>query len=164
VEARFVLVGEGPLRPAVEARLAALGLGGLVGLAGFRDDVATILPELDLLLFTSASEGFGSTLLDAAACRVPVVATRAGGIPEVVVEGETGLLAPVGDAAALAEAAARVLREPALRARLVEGGARRVPLFGAARMAERTLEIYREVWREGEAGAGGRVVPDRASG
>lgn len=147
LDARFVLIGEGPLRAALEARIDQEGLRGVVHLAGHRGDVPAILPELDVLLFTSASEGFGSTLLDAAACRVPVVATRAGGIPEVVIDEETGLLAPVGDAGALAEAVRRVLGDRALGARLVEAGARRAGQYTASRMAERTLAAYREVWR-----------------
>lgn len=147
LDARFVLIGEGPLRAEVEARIAREGLGGVVHLAGFREDVPAILPELSLLLFTSASEGFGSTLLDAAACRVPVVATRAGGIPEVVIDGETGLLAPVGDAEALAVAAASVLGDAALRARLVEAGAARARGYSASAMAARTMAAYQEIWR-----------------
>jgi len=142
-EAHFVLVGEGTERGAVERRVAAAGLSGRVHLAGFRDDVPAVLPELDLLLFTSASEGLGSTLLDAHLCRVPVVATRAGGIPEVVLDGETGLLAAVGDADGLAAAALRVLCEPALRARLVAAAERRAGEFSVERMVERTLEAYR---------------------
>jgi glycosyltransferase involved in cell wall biosynthesis len=146
LDAHFVLIGDGPLRSEVEARGRMLGLAGRLHLIGFRDDVPFILPELSLLLFTSASEGFGSTLLDAQAWRVPVVATAVGGIPEVVLDGETGLLAPVGDAAALAVAVRRLLGDAALRTRLVEAGARRVGDFTAAKMAERTLEVYREVW------------------
>ncbi|HEX9049009.1 MAG TPA: glycosyltransferase [Anaeromyxobacter sp.] len=145
LDARFVAIGDGPLRDALAARVRARGLEARVFLAGFRDDVPAILPELDLFLFTSKEEGLGSSILDAYLCRVPVVATAAGGVPELVVDGETGLLAPPRDAAALAERVRRVLGDPALRARLVEGGARRVREFTVDRMAARTLDVYREV-------------------
>jgi glycosyltransferase involved in cell wall biosynthesis len=148
IDARFVAVGDGPLRGEIAALVRARGLEGRVVLTGFRGDIPAILPELDLVLFTSRQEGLGSSLLDAFACRVPVVATAVGGIPEVVVDGETGLLAPVDDAAGLAEGVRRVLGDPALRARLVEGGVRRLAEFGVERMAERTLEVYREVVAE----------------
>jgi glycosyltransferase involved in cell wall biosynthesis len=148
VDARFIAIGDGRLRDEIARRVRQQGLEGRVVLAGFRADIAAILPELDLLLFTSRQEGLGSSLLEAFACRVPVVATAAGGIPEIVVDGETGLLAPVGDAAALAERVRRVLGDPALRATLVEGGVRRLEDFGVDRMAERTLAVYREVLAE----------------
>ncbi len=146
--AQFVLVGDGPLRAEIAARARALGIAERVHFTGFRDDVPAILPELDVFLFTSKEEGLGSSILDAYACGVPVVATAAGGVPEIVSDGETGLLAPIRDSAALASAVGRVLADRALRARLVEGGARRVADFGVERMAERTLAIYREVAAE----------------
>jgi glycosyltransferase involved in cell wall biosynthesis len=145
LDARFVAIGDGPLRDEIAAYVREKGLEGRVILAGFRADVPSILPELDVFLFTSKEEGLGSSILDAYACRVPVVATAAGGVPEIVEDGETGLLASIRDPAALAAGVRRVLGDPALRARLVEGGARRVGDFGVDRMAERTLAIYREV-------------------
>ncbi len=148
LDARFVAIGDGPLREELAAHVRARGLEGRVLLAGFRADVPEILPELDAFLFTSREEGLGSSLLDAFACRVPVVATAVGGIPEIVVDGETGLLCAAGDAAALAAGVARVLREPALRARLVEGATRHLGEFGVEAMAARTLAIYREVVAE----------------
>jgi glycosyltransferase involved in cell wall biosynthesis len=145
-DARFVVFGEGPLRAAVEARSRALGIEGRLRLAGFRDDLPEVLPELDLFLFTSRLEGLGTSILDAQASRVPVVATAAGGIPEAVLDGETGLLAPVGDAAGLARCAARLLEDASLRGRVVDAAARRVrEEFGTEVLAERTLAIYREV-------------------
>jgi L-malate glycosyltransferase len=145
VKARFVAVGEGPERPRIEALLKARGLERDVTLAGFRDDVPVILPELDVLLFPSETEGLGTTVLDAFAAGVPVVATRAGGIPEMVVDGECGLLADVKDAETLAGNVARVLSDAALRERLVAGGRARLREFGVDRTAERILAIYREV-------------------
>jgi glycosyltransferase involved in cell wall biosynthesis len=147
---RFVWVGEGPLRAPAEARCRALGLADRVAFAGFRGDVPDLLPGLDLFLFTSRSEGLGTSLLDAQAARVPVVATAAGGIPEAVLDGETGLLAPVGDAAALAAAAGRLLDDAALRARLVGAAERRVRQdFGLDAHVRGTLAAYAEAAGEG---------------
>jgi len=151
LDARFFAIGEGPLRREIAAHVRRKGLDARVVLTGFRPDLAAILPELDVFLFTSKEEGLGSSILDAYACRVPVVATAAGGVPEIVSDGETGLLAPVRDPAALAAGVRRVLSDPALRERLVEGGARRVAELGVDRMAERTLAIYREVAAERRA-------------
>jgi glycosyltransferase involved in cell wall biosynthesis len=148
LDARFFIIGEGPRRERLLEYVREKGLDGRVFLTGFRDDVPNVLPELDVFLFTSSQEGLGSSILDAYACRVPVIATAAGGVPEVVSDAETGLLAPVRDAAALAERVQRLLGSPALRARIVEGGAARVANFTADRMAERTLAIYREVRAE----------------
>lgn len=145
VEAHYVAIGDGELRADLEARTRGAGLAGRLHFLGFRSDVPRLLPELDLFLFTSKTEGLGSSVIDALACRVPVVATRAGGVPELLEHERTALLAPVGDAAALAGAVARILADGALRARLVEAGAARAAELSAARMAERTLALYREV-------------------
>ncbi|MGC4000195.1 MAG: glycosyltransferase family 4 protein [Anaeromyxobacter sp.] len=148
LDVRFALVGEGEERGAIEADLRARGLAGKVALTGFRADVPPLLAELAVLLFPSVTEGLGTTLLDAFAAGVPVVSTRAGGIPEVVVDGETGLLAAVSDVPALAAAVERLLRDPALRARLVEGGRRRLQEFTVRRTAERVREVYAEALAE----------------
>ena len=144
-DARFVVVGDGPLRDELAAHVRRRGLEGRVTLAGFRADVPEVLPELDVFLFTSKEEGLGSSILDAYLCRVPVVATRAGGVPEIVTDGETGLLAPIREPAALAAGVRRVLADRAPRERIVAGGLRRVAELGVDRMAERTLAIYREL-------------------
>lgn len=148
---RFVAIGDGPLRDDIAAYVRARGLEGAVTLAGFRDDVPSILPELDVLLFTSKEEGLGSSILDAYLCGVPVVATAAGGVPEIVEDGVTGLLSPIRDAPALAANVARVLGDAALRARLVEGGRRRAAELSVGAMTEATLAVYREAVAEGGA-------------
>ena len=162
--AHFLIVGDGPLRAGLEARAGELGIAGRVHFAGFRDDVPEILPALDVLLFTSKEEGLGSSILEAWACGVPVVATAAGGIPELVRDGETGLLAPVGDAEALAGAVGRVLSDPALRAALVAGATARLPTFGIDRMADGVLAVYREVVAEARAAGAANESASRALG
>lgn len=143
--ARFVAVGDGRERASLEARARALGLADRLAFAGFRTDVPEVLAELDLLVFPSESEGLGTTVLDAFAAGVPVVASDVGGLPELVAPGATGLLAPVGDVAAFTAAARRLLDDSALRAEVVAGARRRVLDFDFARTAARTAEVYREV-------------------
>ncbi|MHB1222956.1 MAG: glycosyltransferase family 4 protein [Gemmatimonadaceae bacterium] len=140
-----LLVGEGDERPAVERTIAELGLGGTVHLTGYRTDADSLLAAADVAVLSSREEGMGSVLLDALMLGRPAVATRAGGIPEVLEDGVSGLLAPVGDAAALGAAIARVLTEPELAARLGTAGRARVERFSMPRTAAATLEVYRRV-------------------
>ena len=138
----FIIGGDGGDRPAVERLIRERGLEGHIHLTGHRADIPAILPEIDLLLFTSKTEGLGTTVLDAMACGVPVVATAAGGIPEMIGDGETGLLAPVGDAEKLARQIIRLLGDRALRARLTEGALLRVRDFSKEAMGRGVMEAY----------------------
>jgi glycosyltransferase involved in cell wall biosynthesis len=145
LDARFVAIGDGPLHGELAAYIRGRGLEGRVTLAGFRSDVPVVLPELDVFLFTSKEEGLGSSILDAYLCGVPVVATAAGGVPEIVEDGVTGLLAPIRSPDVLAAHVRRVLADLVLRDRLIEGGRQRVARLSVAAMVARTLELYREV-------------------
>ncbi len=145
-EARFLVVGEGELHASLEHQIRHLHLAQHVILAGFRTDALRVLKGLDLFVMSSVTEGLGTSLLDAMAAGRPIVATRAGGIPEVVVHGETGLLVPPRDAAALAGAILEVLRDPARRQRFAEAGFARVrERFSVDRMVEETLGVYAAV-------------------
>lgn len=142
-DAHFLIVGEGELRARLQARITQHGLGRRVLLTGFRPDVLSLLKGFDVFVMSSITEGLGTSILDAMACRKPVVGTRAGGIPEVVADGETGWLVPVGDPRALAAAIVRLLRDPAERERLGEVGRRRVEAqFTVERMVRGTLDAY----------------------
>lgn len=142
-EARFLILGEGELKPDLEQQIRRLHLGQHVILAGFRPEVLGLLKGLDLFVLSSVTEGLGSTLLDAMAAARPIVATSAGGIPEVVTNGETGLLVPPRDARALAEAILALLRDPDRRTRLADAGVARVRrFFSADRMVDETLAVY----------------------
>jgi glycosyltransferase involved in cell wall biosynthesis len=147
-EVRFVLIGEGELRAKLERYAEERGLGAVLTFTGFRNDVDRLLPELDVLAMTSRTEGLGTSILDAFAARVPVVATAAGGIPELIEDGRTGLLRPVGDDAALAEAVERLLEEPALRERIVDGASRKLQGFTRHATAVATLKEYQAVMAE----------------
>ncbi len=143
--ARFqaLLAGDGFLRASVEAEHARLGLAGTLALAGWVDDADALIAAADVFVLSSSEEGQGSVLLDAMQCGKPVAATRAGGIPDVVVDGETGLLVAPGDPAALGGAIARLCGDAALRASLGAAGTQRVGAFAIERVAEATVAVYR---------------------
>ncbi len=111
-DARFLILGEGELRSALERQVRELGLDRHVLLPGFRADAVGLQKSFDVFAMSSVTEGLGSAMLDAMACGTPVVATRAGGIPEAIVDGQHGLLVPPQDPAALAKAIIRLLRRP----------------------------------------------------
>jgi glycosyltransferase involved in cell wall biosynthesis len=120
------LVGDGDLRPAIEAKVRASDLNQHVRLLGRRADIPDILADADIFVLASHWEGMPGAIMEAMAAQLPVVATRVGGIPELVVEGETGLLVPPGDAAALATALKRLLTNPDLRRRMGQAGHQRI--------------------------------------
>jgi glycosyltransferase involved in cell wall biosynthesis len=140
--ARLLILGDGPSRAAV-ARLAA-PLGDAVVLAGHHDDVPSVLAAADVVLHPTAHDAFPSALLEAMAAGVPAVATAVGGIPEIVGDGETGLLVPAparaGDVAAALE---RLLGDAGLRATMGAAGRRRFEeRFSAERWAQRLRAVY----------------------
>ncbi len=142
-DTRFIIAGEGELRPALEAQIRTHHLEKHVLLVGFRPDVLSLLKGFDLFVMSSVTEGLGTSLLDAMAGGVAIVATRVGGIPEVVVDGESGRLVPPRDPQALGTAIVELLRDAPQRRRLAQGGAERVRRrFTARRMVEQTLEVY----------------------
>lgn len=126
-DAVFLIAGEGSARAELEARAAAHGLAdGTVRFLGFRDDVPDLLADTDLLVLPSFEEGFPNTLLEGMALGLPVVSTPVDGIPELVVDGVTGVLTPPGDAPALATAIGALLGDAARRRALGEAGRARV--------------------------------------
>ena len=142
------VVGHEELSTVAELRAYAAGRGvaGHVRFEGFCEDVPRLLSELDLFVLPSLWEGFGLVLLEAMAAGRPVVASSVGPIPEVVVDGETGLLAPPEDPVALADAIVHVLLDPDLAERLGRAGRRRVEhCFGIERMVAQTDAVYQEV-------------------
>jgi glycosyltransferase involved in cell wall biosynthesis len=145
-DARVVIAGEGELRDSLTQQIRHHHLEKHVILAGFRPDILSLHKAFDVFVMSSVTEGLGTSLLDAMACGRPVVATNVGGIPEVVVDGETGLLVPPRDPAAMAAALARLLADRALRERMGAAGLARVRnTFTAEHMVLNTLEVYRRV-------------------
>ncbi|MCC7127178.1 MAG: glycosyltransferase [Acidobacteria bacterium] len=142
-DAHLVILGEGDLRGALERQVKDLHLEKVVRLPGFREDVLGLAKAADMFVMSSITEGLGSAVLDAMAMGLPVVGTRAGGIPEAVVHEETGLLVPPADAEALAAAMVRVLTDAALRQRFGAAGRTRVAdHFDVAALVEGTLAVY----------------------
>lgn len=149
-DAQLVIFGEGELRQPLEQQVRDLGLAKHVLLPGFRTDVLALTRSADLFVMSSVTEGLGSTLLDAMAMRLAVVGTRAGGIPEAVEDGVTGVLVPPGNSEALGDAMVRLLQDAPARARMGEAGRARVAEhFGVDRLVEGTLAAYRSVRRAG---------------
>jgi glycosyltransferase involved in cell wall biosynthesis len=140
---KIIVVGTGSLRLELDREAHDLGVDDMVFFLGFREDVPLILASLDLFVLSSHLEGLGSSLLDAMASRLPVVATQTGGIPEVVLHNLTGLLVPPRDPVALAQAILTLYRDRELAGRLVERGFELVhQKFSAEAMAERVIDLY----------------------
>ncbi len=138
LDATLVVLGLGPEQDRLEALARERGVRLL--LPGRVGDVASVLRRSDVLVHPARWEGFGLALLEAMLCELPVVAARVSSIPEIVADGETGLLVPPDDPAALHEALVRVLEEPG---GMGAAGLRRArEEFSVARMAERTLAVY----------------------
>ncbi len=145
-DARFVILGEGELREQLERQVHDHHLEKHVLLPGFRTDVLGCIKGFDLFAMSSVTEGLGTSLLDAMACSRPIVATTAGGIPEIVEDGVNGLLVPPRDARALATAIVRALRDASLRQRFGTAGLARVKArFTVERMVEQTAAVYARV-------------------
>lgn len=142
--ARLVIAGDGPLRGTLAARAALPDLAGRVHLLGRRGDAAAVLAALDLFVLPSRWEGFGLALLEAMAAGRAIVASRVSAIPEVVVEGETGLLVPPDDPASLARAIRHLLDDPARRRAMgLAGRARLARHFSPDLMNRATEAVYR---------------------
>ncbi|HNW93050.1 MAG TPA: glycosyltransferase [bacterium] len=137
---RLLLAGDGSLRQALQQQAHDAGLGERILWLGYRRDIPELLHCLDMLVAPSYREGFGRSVTEALAAGVPVIASQAGGLPEIIEHNRSGLLVPVGDDAALAAALHRLLADPALRARLAAAGhARWREQFTVERFQRETL-------------------------
>jgi glycosyltransferase involved in cell wall biosynthesis len=146
-DAHLVVVGDGPERRALERCLEQLGLGGRVHLTGFLSHhrVPAVLAHADVFVMPSRYEELGSALVEAMHVGVPIVASRTGGIPDVIAHGESGLLADPGDPAAFADAIDRLVADSGLARRLGEGARRAAGAYDWDALAERVLGVYRAV-------------------
>ncbi len=145
--ARFVLIGDGAERETLRAQAAELG--ARFQFLGRRRDVPELMAALDILAVPSINEGMGRVLLEAGAAGTPAVASRVGGIPDIVDDGETGLLTPPRDAAALAAALLDLARAPERRRWMgATARAKVVPHFSLEKMVERIEAVYEELLHE----------------
>ncbi len=146
---KVIIVGSGPLRMELGKQVKETDVEDIVFFLGFREDIPQILASLDLFVLTSYQEGLGSSILDAMACRLPVVATRVGGIPEVVVHEETGLLVPPRRSISLAKAIFRIYANRDLGEKLGQKGYELVHRkFSAKAMASRIILEYEHIAEE----------------
>lgn len=142
--ALIVIVGDGPCRSALDERARRGDLAGRARLLGERGDVATLLPGFDVFVLPSLAEGTSNTILEAMASGLPVVATRAGGNPELVIDGLTGTLVEVGDRCALTRALAQYAEDRCRRSvHGTNGRQRALQHFSLASMSHRYAELYR---------------------
>jgi glycosyltransferase involved in cell wall biosynthesis len=124
-EVELVLIGDGSEREPLERLAHDRGVADRVRFMGTRDDVPRLLPTLDIYALPSRSEGLPMAILEAMAASLPMVAARVGGVPEAVIDGETGLLTPPENPAAFAQALQRLIDEPDTRRRMAEAARRR---------------------------------------
>jgi N-acetyl-alpha-D-glucosaminyl L-malate synthase BshA len=149
IRTRLVMVGEGSERPNAELRARELGIAGQCLFVGEQPNIVEYLSTADVLLLPSAQESFGLAALEAMACEVPVVASRVGGVPEVVTDGETGFLSEVGDIDKMAEDTARLLSDKELRCTM--GSRARESALGrysTDMIIPKYIEFYEEVLRK----------------
>ncbi len=144
--ARFLLFGRGPGEHALKRRVKDAGLDLQVLFMGFRQDLERVIPSLDLVVHPALMEGLGISLLQAAACEVPIVACQVGGVPEIVRDGENGLLVLPGDEKALAAAVERILGDRSAARRMGRRGREIAEqTFSIDTMVEGNHRIYQEL-------------------
>lgn len=154
--AHCVIAGDGAQRESLACEIEHLRLGSSVRLLGFRDDALAVINAADLFVLPSLAEPSGLVILEAMALAKPVIATKAGGPREIVLDHSTGLLVPPGDAAALAAAITQLLKDPATASAMGTKGRQRYDtLFTAEEMARRTCAVYQQL-KAGRAGQGAR--------
>jgi len=143
---RLMIVGDGPERDRIARAIDGHGLNGRIAMLGMRDDVRRLLSAADAFMLTSVSEGIPVTIIEAMAAGVPVVSTAVGGVGELLANDTTGLLAPAGDASALADALIRLVSDEGLRRRLASAAQQRANAhFSETQMIEHYQRIYQEI-------------------
>ena len=153
-DARFVVVGDGSLRPEIEKRAIERGIGGRVIFTGWRQNLARICADLDLLVVSSDNEGTPVSAIEAMAAGRPVVATRVGGLVDLIEESRTGRLVPPRDPAALAQAIGSLLDDPAARAAMGEAARRSAgERFRAERLVADVERLYDDLLAQRAPGA-----------
>jgi glycosyltransferase involved in cell wall biosynthesis len=144
-DVKCFIVGEGELRDELEAAIKSRDLADIVVMTGFRSDVLEILSMFDCFVLSSYLEGLCTSIMDAQSLGVPVVATRTGGVPDIVIDGETGLLVPPKRPQALADAVVRMIGDEELRNRCVSGAKEKSKTYDYRVMVGKTASAYRRL-------------------
>jgi len=145
IDGVLALAGDGPDLGVALETAQDLGVRDRIRLLGVVDDVSRVISQADVFLFPSDGESFGLAPLEALLCEVPVVGARAGGLPEVVEDGDCGFLHPVGDVESMAESCRRILTEPGLREAMGRAGRERaIRLFSPESILPQYEAIYQE--------------------
>ena len=148
IDAYFVCVGKGKLKGSLEKMAQRLGLSHRVKFTGFRYDMLEILKSCDLFVLPSLWEGQGVVLMEAMAMKKPLVASKVGGVVDVVEDGKTGILVPPRDPDSLAKAIETLLNDPKLMKSMGEAGYRRVKKhFNDAQFNKRRYEVYKMLYK-----------------
>lgn len=162
---RCLIFGEGELRAALESQATELGLlNSVVFFAGFRDQIDDAYRLFDIFVMSSKEEGLGTAVLDAMGFALPVAATRGGGIPEMILDGEGGYLSPVGEAVKLAADLRKLIVSPELRERFGAFNRQRVKRFSHQATCENTLDVYNEILLQNSGGSSKPLNSSNASG
>ncbi len=146
----FFIFGTGPLLQELKEYIEEKCLTEKIIFTGFVNNIPEVLPELDVFLMTSKTEGLGTSLLDAMASGVPIVATEAGGIPEIVIDGNTGLSAKVKDFMTLSDHVINLINDHELANKLVTNAAKFVLKFEKKETAKHTLQVYKEILKDND--------------
>ncbi|MCK4496142.1 MAG: glycosyltransferase [Candidatus Aminicenantes bacterium] len=143
---KIIIVGEGPLMMELSKQVKEIQVEDIIFFLGFREDVPQILASLDLFVLSSYLEGLGSSLLDAMASKLPIVATKVGGVPELVINNKTGLLVPPRNPSALAKAILKLYNDRALASYFGQRGYELVhQKFSAEAMADKIIALYEKL-------------------
>lgn len=144
-DTHFFIVGDGPLEAELRKYVNEKSAESYITFTGFIEEIGLALKSLDIFLFTSKTEGLGTSVLDAMAAGIPVVATKAGGVPEMIKHDYNGLLCPVGSTHCLTTSVERLLKDNALKMKLLENAKKTIVGFSYQKTAKKTLSIYHEI-------------------
>ena len=144
-DVRMMFVGKGELETELKTMARSMGAGDKTLFTGWRDDAHEIMPVFDIFVLPSLNEGMGRVIVEAMAAGKPVVASNTGGIPDLVIDGETGFLVEPGDPAGLASAINKLLEDPDLRSKMGQAGRKRCHLFSEALMIEKIDKLYQRL-------------------
>ncbi len=144
-DVHFIVAGQGSLEHELKDKVVNLGIAEKVHFIGFRQNISKILSGLDVLLMPSRIEGLGTVIMEAFFARTPVVSTRVGGIPELVVHNQTGLLSEVDDISSLREHVLALLENPEQSTLLTKNAANHLLHFSLDSMTDKTMDVYRSL-------------------